>query len=49
MPKGTYRVTYDMTVASAGDFASGLATAQSQYAPEVVAHSAGCRLSVAAR
>ena len=46
--KGTYRLTYDMTVASAGDFASGLATAQSQYAPEVVAHSAGSRLPVSA-
>jgi len=48
LPRGTYRLTYDMTAAAAGEFASGLATVQSQYAPEVVAHSAGCRLRVAA-
>ena len=35
-----------MTVAAEGVFSSGIATAQSQYAPEIVAHSGGTRLTV---
>lgn len=46
LPKGTYYLTYDMTAANEGDFASGIATVQSQYAPEVTAHSGGTRLTV---
>lgn len=46
LPKGTYHVSYDMTVAAEGVFSSGIATAQSQYAPEIVAHSGGTRLTV---
>lgn len=49
LPKGTYYLTYDMTAACAGEFSSGIATAQSQYAPEVVARSGGSRLSVDTR
>ncbi|MCH5221631.1 MAG: hypothetical protein J1F05_04795 [Muribaculaceae bacterium] len=41
LPKGTYHVTYDMTATLAGQFISGIATLQSQYAPELTAHSAG--------
>ncbi len=41
LPQGTYHISYDMTAAVAGEFISGIATLQSQYAPELTAHSAG--------
>ncbi|MBR5332643.1 MAG: hypothetical protein IKV32_05040 [Muribaculaceae bacterium] len=41
LPKGTYLLTYDMYVNNEGDFSSGIATIQSQYAPQITAHSAG--------
>lgn len=40
LPKGTYYYTYDMTAAYSGTVASGAATLQSQYAPELTARSA---------
>ncbi len=46
LPRGTYYLTYDMTVAMSGDFASGPATIQSQYAPEITARSESFRLIV---
>lgn len=46
LPKGTYHVTYDMTANVAGEFISGIATLQSQYAPELTAHSAAARITV---
>lgn len=46
MPKGTYQLRYDMWVNNAGEFASGIATLQSQYAPQLTAHSAGSLLSI---
>lgn len=46
MPAGTYVLTYDMWVNNAGEFLSGVATAQSQYAPAITAHSAGSALTV---
>ncbi len=46
MPQGTYHVTYDMTAALAGSFISGIATLQSQYAPELTAHSGAARIAV---
>lgn len=46
LPRGTYHVGYDMTVATSGTFTSGIATLQSQYAPELTAHSGGCLLPV---
>lgn len=46
LPKGTYQLAYEMWVNNAGSFASGIATAQSQYAPELTAHSSGSRLDV---
>lgn len=46
LPKGTYRLSYTLTVNNAGRFASGIASAQSQYAPELSAHSSGTKLTV---
>lgn len=46
LPKGTYMLTYDMTAASVGTFVSGIATLQSQYAPELTAHSGGSMIVV---
>ncbi len=46
LPKGTYYLTYEMTAALAGTFASGTATIQSQYAPEFTARSSASRISV---
>ncbi len=46
LPKGTYILTYDMWVNNAGSFTSGIATVQSQYAPQLSAHSAGGIVSV---
>lgn len=41
MPKGTYMIEYEMFVNNSGEFSSGIATIQSQYAPQLTAHSAG--------
>lgn len=46
LPAGTYHITYDMTANNAGRFSSGIATVQSQYAPELTAHSAGTTVVV---
>ncbi len=46
LPKGTYHVAYDMTAAVAGSFISGIATLQSQYAPEITAHSGAAAITV---
>lgn len=46
LPKGTYVLTYDMWVNNSGTFASGIATAQSQYAPQFTAHTSGQQLTV---
>lgn len=46
LPKGTYIIDYNVVVNNAGEFSSGIAVAQSQYAPSVVAHSAGSVLTV---
>lgn len=46
LPKGTHVVSYDCTVSQEGDFSCGIATAQSQYSPTAVAHSAGSLLHV---
>lgn len=47
LPRGTYLLTYDMWVNNAGAFSSGIATAQSQYAPQLTAHSSGSLIKVA--
>ena len=44
--KGTFILEQEFTVTHSGTFASGLATAQSQYAPQFAAHSAGCVVTV---
>ena len=44
--KGTFILEQEFTVTHAGEFASGLATAQSQYAPQFSAHSAGAMVMV---
>ncbi len=46
LPKGQHVVTYDCRVSQDGDFSCGIATAQSQYSPLTVAHSAGTTLKV---
>lgn len=49
MPKGTYMLEYEMWVNNSGEFSSGIATIQSQYAPQLTAHSAGDTISVSAK
>lgn len=46
LAKGSYHISYEMTANVAGEFISGIATIQSQYAPELTAHSAGERIRV---
>ncbi|MDE6266255.1 MAG: hypothetical protein K2M07_02765 [Muribaculaceae bacterium] len=41
LPSGTYILEQEFTVTHAGQFTSGIATVQSQYAPQYTAHSAG--------
>lgn len=46
LPQGTFVLESEMWVNNAGVFSSGIATAQSQYAPEISAHSGGKILTV---
>lgn len=46
LPKGTYQLTYEVNANNSGRFASGIATIQSQYAPQLTAHSAGSAITV---
>ena len=46
--KGTHIIGYDVWVTSAGEFTSGIATIQCQYAPQLSAHSAGKTIVVEA-
>lgn len=46
LPKGTYVISYDMVVNNSGNFSSGIATIQSQYAPQITAHSAGEKIVI---
>ncbi len=41
LPKGTYLLSYELFVNNSGQYASGIATIQSQYAPSMTAHSGG--------
>ena len=41
LPEGHHTLSYDCNVTAPGTFTSGIATIQSQYAPQFVAHSAG--------
>jgi len=47
MPKGTYILTYEVWANNSGTFTSGIASAQSQYAPQISAHSGGNMINVA--
>lgn len=47
LPKGTYFLTYDLWVNNAGIFTNGIATVQSQYSPQITAHSGARKLVVA--
>lgn len=44
--KGTYILTHSFYVTRAGEYAGGIATLQSAYAPEFVAHSASVKVKV---
>ncbi len=41
LPKGTYRLSYELFVNNAGQYSTGVASLQSQYAPALSAHSSG--------
>lgn len=45
LPKGTYMLSYEVYVNNSGTFSSGIASIQSQYAPELSAHSSGSTLT----
>ena len=44
--KGTHIIGYDVWVTNPGEFTSGIATVQCQYAPQLSSHSAGKRITV---
>lgn len=46
MPAGTYLLEYELWVNNSGTFSSGIATIQSQYAPQLTAHSAGSAITI---
>lgn len=46
LPKGTHVISYDCYADRVGEYTLGIATAQSQYAPEIIAHSAGVKIVV---
>lgn len=46
LPRGTYRLTYELFASQAGTFSSGAARVQSQYNPIVAAHSGGIVLTI---
>lgn len=46
LSKGTHVISYECFVDREGDYTLGVAQAQSQYAPEITAHSAGTRIPV---
>lgn len=46
LPKGQYVIEYEMYVNNAGSYSTGIATIQSQYAPEMTAHSSGRLITV---
>ena len=46
LPKGIYRLSYELYVNNAGQYSAGVASIQSQYAPALSAHSAGAIINV---
>ena len=49
LSKGTHIIGYDVWVTNPGEFTSGIATIQSQYAPQLSAHSAGKKITAVAK
>jgi hypothetical protein len=49
LPKGTHILTYDCYCQEAGTFATGITDTQSEYAPLIVAHSAGNIITVTSK
>ena len=47
--KGTHIIGYDVWVTNPGEFTSGIATIQCQYAPQLSAHSAGKMITTTAK
>jgi 5-hydroxyisourate hydrolase-like protein (transthyretin family) len=46
LPKGTYVFEYELWANAAGEYTSGIASVQCQYAPEFVSHTGGERIKV---
>ncbi|MGM9816531.1 MAG: alpha-2-macroglobulin family protein [Lepagella sp.] len=46
LPKGKYVIDYECFADRTGTYSLGIATAQSQYAPEIAAHSAGAQITI---
>ncbi|MDE6574662.1 MAG: hypothetical protein K2L84_04975, partial [Muribaculaceae bacterium] len=46
LPKGTWQISYEVSANLSGRYISGIATLQSQYAPELTAHSSGTSINV---
>ena len=46
LPKGTYVFEYELWANSAGEYTSGIASLQCQYAPEFVSHTGGERIKI---
>ena len=46
LSKGTHIIGYDVWVTNPGEFTSGIATIQCQYAPQLSAHSAGKTITI---
>jgi hypothetical protein len=46
LPKGTYVFEYELWVNAAGEYTSGIASVQCQYAPEFVSHTGGERIKI---
>jgi uncharacterized protein YfaS (alpha-2-macroglobulin family) len=46
LPKGTYVFEYELWANNSGEFTSGIATIQCQYAPEFVSHTGGERIKI---
>ena len=46
LPKGTYVFEYELWANNSGEFTSGIATIQCQYAPEFISHTGGERIKI---
>jgi len=46
LPKGTYIFEYELWADASGEYSSGIASVQCQYAPEFVSHTRGERLKI---